>query len=89
MVNQKTDREAFEAWAKTQGHANDEESTLEHMMFMHIAWIAWQACAIMSKEPTTGYNVYLDGVHIPDDVVKKAVFLYTTEKLGGLTWRAE
>jgi len=43
----------------------------------------------MSKEPTTGYNVYLDGVHIPDDVVKKAVFLYTTEKLGGLTWRAE
>lgn len=41
-----------------------------------------EACAIMSKEPTTGYNVYLDGVHIPDDVVKKAVFWYITSSLG-------
>ena len=25
-----------------------------------------------------GYNLCVDGVHIPDDVVKKAVFLYMT-----------
>ena len=40
-----------------------------------------EACGIMSKEPTTGYNVYLDGVHIPDDVVKKAVFFYMSSSL--------
>lgn len=28
-----------------------------------------------------GYNVCVDGVHIPDDVVKKAVFLYMTRSM--------
>ena len=30
---------------------------------------------------STGYGVCVDGVHIPDDVVKKAVFLYMTRGL--------
>jgi hypothetical protein len=38
------------------------------------------ALAALRAQPDV-YNVWVEGVHIPDDVVKKAVFLYMTRDM--------
>ena len=37
-----------------------------------------QAADMLEADGKAGYHVCVDGVHVPDDVVKKAVFLYMT-----------
>jgi len=41
---------------------------------------AREAIAALRAQPDM-YNVWVEGVHIPDDVVKKAVFLYMTRNM--------
>lgn len=44
-----------------------------------------EALALLEAAPSVTdkcYNLCVDGVHIPDDVVKKAVFLYMTKNIG-------
>lgn len=44
-----------------------------------------ETLALLEAAPSVadkGYKVCVDGVHIPDDVVKKAVFLYMTKNIG-------
>jgi len=50
------------------------------MLIASLQYKTEQAAEIDRLKGSTGYNMMVDGVPIPDDVVKKALFLYMTNK---------